>query len=88
MSAHEQGLRQFSVFGHTEQDPDHSLFRAARDKIQAHEGPHVHILRQLPNAEAPTRLLVQTDARTVYTLLKEFAPCVEIEENRPVFLTI
>lgn len=86
MSTHERLLRQFSVFGHAEQDPDRTLLRAARDKIKAHEGPNVRILRQLPNAEAPTRLLVQTDARTVHALLAEFAPCVGVEENRPVSL--
>lgn len=87
MSTHEKILRQFSVFGHADQDPDRALLRAARDKIKAHEGPNMRILRQLPNAKAPTRLLVETDARTVRALLKEFAPCIEVEENRPVFFT-
>jgi hypothetical protein len=86
MSTQTKILRQFSVFGDAAQDPDRSLLRAARDKIKAHEGPNVRILRQLPNAEAPTRLLVQTDSRTVHALLKEFAPCVEVEENQQVFL--
>ncbi len=86
MLTDEKILRQFSVFARAEQDPDRTQLRAARDKIQAHEGPDVRILRQLPNAEAPTRFLVQTDAGTVHALLNEFAPCVEVEENRAVFL--
>lgn len=85
MSTHEKIVRQFSVFGHTEQD--RSQLRAARDKIKAHEGPDVRIIRQLPNAISPTRLLVQTDARTVHALLKEFAPCLDVEENQTVVLT-
>ena len=85
MSTNEKVLLQFSVFGNAEQDPDRVLLRAARDKIKAHEGPNVRILRQLPNPEAPTRFLVQTDARTVHALLKEFAPTVEVEENRALF---
>lgn len=86
MSTSEKVLREFSVFGHPGEDPDRKLLRAARDKIQAHEGPNVCIVRQLPNAEAPTRFLVRCDARTVHALLKEFEPEVEVEENHPLFL--
>ena len=86
MSTSETVLREFSVFGHPEIDPERRQLRAARDKIRAHEGPNVCILRELPNAEAPTRFLVRSDARTVYALLKEFEPNVEVEENHPVFL--
>ena len=86
MFTNDTALLQFTVFGHAEQDPDRAMLRAARDKIEACKNPNIRILRQLPNAERPTRLLVQTDAQTVHALLKEFEPAVEIEENRPLFL--
>ena len=86
MSTADTALLQFIVFGNAARDPDRAVLRAARDKIMAYEGPNIRILRQSPNAESPTRFLVQTDARTVHALLKEFAPTVEVEENRPLSL--
>lgn len=78
----------FVVRSNESDDPGRCMLVAAREKIILNRSPNLTLLRQWPSVGVPSRLLVAGDWDALFTLVQEFFPIIQIEENYSIWIDV